>query len=241
LLFSPRKGLENPIIKRAIDLCAESGMRVDFHEDTVEVYYSPTNKRIYTTWSQFLADAEGIFGAKMHDQSKADTPAPALFGRRKDDMTRSARGFADVAPMPAGAPAPDAAMAAAPAAPLHHAAPADPGELDALRAENANLKREMKILERAIRVVGMQSEEWKKEAEARQAELVTVREEVANLIAARGASAVGGSSGGDRYKQLRQTIVRRLHPDVAGTPEEKAYREKMFKSIWTEIEVLDKK
>jgi len=225
-LFAPKKGLENPIIKRAIDLCEEAGMKVQFHEDTVEVWFSPSNKRFYTIWSQFLADAEGMFGARMHDQTKVDTPAPSMFGRRRDDSVPAAaaagmNGFAE-APVQMAIP------------------PVRSDEFAALKEENANLKREMKILERAIRVVGMQSEEWKKEAEARASELEKVREEVANLVAARGASATGGS-GVDRYKQLRQTIVRRLHPDVHGTDEEKAYREKMFKSIWTEIEVLDKK
>ncbi len=229
-MFAPKKGLENPIIKRAIDLCEEAGMKVVFHEDTVEVWFSPTNKRFYTIWSQFLADAEGMFGARMHDQSKPDAPSPGLFGRRRDET----------AAPPAAPPAAAKANGVGDTAAQMAIPPIRSDEVEALRQENANLKREMKILERAIRVVGMQSEEWKKEAEARQVELDKVREEVANLVAARGAMATGGS-GVDRYKQLRQTIVRRLHPDVAGTDEEKSYREKMFKSIWTEIEVLDKK
>jgi hypothetical protein len=40
---------------------------------------------------------------------------------------------------------------------------------------------------------------------------------------------------------VRQIIVRRLHPDIPGTDLEKAVREKLFKTIWSEIEVLDNK
>ena len=88
-MFDPKKGLENPIIKRALDLCEEAGMKVAFHTDTVEVWFSPSNKRFYTIWSQFLADAEAIFGDRMHDQTKVVTPAPAKFGRRRDDVLPS--------------------------------------------------------------------------------------------------------------------------------------------------------
>ena len=104
--------------------------------------------------------------------------------------------------------------------------------------ELKKLRGEIKLLERAIRVVGVQRDEWKKEVDRLTEELAETRTEVSQLIDARGSFS---SSGPDRYKQVRQIIVRRLHPDIPGTDEEKSYREKLFKTIWQEIEVLDKK
>jgi post-segregation antitoxin (ccd killing protein) len=204
-LFAPERGVENPIIRRAIGLCEEAGMKVIYHEDTVEVWFAPNNKRFYTIWSQFLADAEAIFGDRMVAPPPAEPPARNGFG---------SRGVTAVAEAPSA-----------------HADAAGDDELKKLRGE-------IKLLERAIRVVGMQRDEWKKEADRLTEELAETRTEVAQLIEARGAFS---SSGPDRYKAVRQIIVRRLHPDVPGTDEEKSYREKLFKTIWKEIEVLDKK
>ncbi len=190
-------------------------MKVVYHQDTVEVWFSPSNKRYYTIWSQFLADAEAIFGDRM-TESKAAGPARNGFGSRA-----SANGMAD---HQAGFEA-VAAVADVPPS----------SEMDALR-------REMKILERAIKVVGMQRDEWKKEADSLRQQLEISRAEVTQVLSANASlTAAAGGGGVDRYKQVRQVIVRRLHPDVPGTPEEKAYREKLFKTIWQEIEVLDKK
>jgi hypothetical protein len=202
-LFAPERGVENPIIRRAIGLCEESGMKVIYHEDTVEVWFAPNNKRFYTIWSQFLADAEAIFGDRMVTPPAAEPPARNGFGSR-------------------GAAVAEAAIAQA----------------DAATDEVKKLRGEIKLLERAIRVVGMQRDEWKKEADRLTEELTETRTEVAQLIEARGSIS---STGPDRYKAVRQIIVRRLHPDVPGTDEEKSYREKLFKTIWQEIEVLDKK
>ncbi len=202
-MFAPERGVENPIIRRAIGLCEESGMKVIYHEDTVEVWFAPNNKRFYTIWSQFLADAEAIFGDRMVTPPAAEPPARNGFGSR-------------------GAAVAEAAIAQA----------------DAATDEVKKLRGEIKLLERAIRVVGMQRDEWKKEADRLTEELTETRTEVAQLIEARGSIS---STGPDRYKAVRQIIVRRLHPDVPGTDEEKSYREKLFKTIWQEIEVLDKK
>jgi hypothetical protein len=84
----------------------------------------------------------------------------------------------------------------------------------------------------------MQSEEWKREVEVARQELESARAEMANMVEAR--MALSGQ-GPDRYKQVRQIIIKRLHPDIAGTDDEKAYREKLFKSIWQDIEALDKR
>ncbi len=186
-------------------------MKVVYHPDTVEVWFSPTNKRFYTVWSQFLADAENIFGEALHNNG-AEGPARNGFGTRGDSAV------AERLKRPEAAVDPDAALV----------------------AEMATLKREMKILERAIRVVGMQRDEWKKEADTLRDQLESSRTEMTNLLQSN-ASLMASAGGVDRYKQVRQIIVRRLHPDVAGTDEEKAYREKLFKTIWKEIEALDKK
>jgi hypothetical protein len=195
-------------------------MKIIYHEDTVEVWFAPNNKRFYTIWSQFLADAEAIFGDRMH------APAPALVG-----AGASADGGAAPARSGFGSRASDRAD------PLldEQRAAVDASTV----AELARLKSELKILERAIRVVGMQREEWKKEAESLREQLTETRSEMANMIEARAAMSSGG--GTDRYKQIRQVIVRRLHPDIPGSDEEKSYREKLFKMIWKEIEILDKK
>ncbi len=211
-LFAPERGVENPIIRRAISLCEDAGMKIVYHEDTVEVWFAPNNRRFYTIWSQFLADAEAIFGDRMHAPAATTAPARNGFGNRGAD-----HGDTAVAEQrSAAAAAPDAQ----------------------LTAELTRLKTELKILERAIKVVGMQREEWKKEAESLREQLSETRVEVANLMEARMANSPGGT---DRYKAIRQVIVRRLHPDIPGSDEEKAYREKLFKMIWKEIEILDKK
>lgn len=201
-MFAPERGVENPIIRRAIGLCEEAGMKVIYHEDTVEVWFAPNKKRFYTIWSQFLADAEAIFGDRMHGAGQ-DGPAANGFGNR------AASGMAGSQIN------------------LSH------GDSEEIR----KLRSEIKLLERAIRVVGMQRDEWKKEADRLTEELTATRAEVAQLLEARASV----SAGSDRYKQVRQIIVRRLHPDVPGTDEEKAYRETLFKTIWREIEQLDKR
>jgi len=233
-VFAPERGVENPIIRRAIELCDQSGMRVVYHEDTVEVWFAPDKKRFYTTWSQFLADAETIFGARMHDVPETDAEAPPrpIFGHRRAEPALAAAAASPTQPEAAAVTAAQPALAGAQSRVDVNGAGADHG------GELARLRGEIKILERAIKVVGMQAEEWKREVAALREELDTTRAEAANMAEARAALA---GTGPDRYKLARQIIVRRLHPDVAGTPEEKAYREKMFKSIWTEIEVLDKK
>ena len=216
-MFQPNKGIENPIIRRAMDLCEESGMKVVYHEDSVEVWFAPNNKRFYTIWSQFLADAESIFGDRMLDQSAKPGNGRAGFGSRAEPqgetvtMTHTR------------------AAAAAAATVNGESSPFD---------EIAKLRTEKKVLERAIKVVGMQREEWKREAETLKEQLEAVRVEAAQIAEARLNQA---GPGVDRYKQVRQIIVRRLHPDIAGTDDEKAYREKMFKTIWSEIEILDRK
>jgi hypothetical protein len=196
--------VENPNLRRALGHCEEAGMTVVYHEDTVEVWFAPNNKRFYTVWAQFLADAEAIFGERMH--------------ARKVELASGRNGFGKstgVADAQASFTAPD------------------PETAEELR----KLRGEIKLLERAIRVVGMQRDDWKKEADRLKEELAATRTEVAQLIEARGAMMPGA----DRYKQVRQIIVRRLHPDGPGTEEEKAYRERLFKTIWKEIEVLDKR
>ncbi len=219
-MFQPSKGVENPIIRRAMDLCEESGMKVTYHEDSVEVWFAPNNKRFYTIWSQFLADAEKIFGDRMHDQPKSGQAKAANDGRA---------GFGN-----RGAAAETATLdRAAPAAANGHNANGAGVSLD----EVAKLRGELRVLERAIKVVGMQREEWKREAELLKEQLEATRTEAAQIVEAR----LNQTPGVDRYKQVRQIIVRRLHPDIAGTDEEKAYREKLFKTIWSEIEILDRK
>jgi hypothetical protein len=215
-LFQPSKGVENPIIRRAMELCEESGMRVTYHEDSVEVWFAPNNKRFYTIWSQFLADAEAIFGDRMHDDAKTAGNGRAGFGSRGQGgdtaVATETRPRAEAAPKPQDGHSP--------------------------YDDIAKLRSELKLLERAIKVVGMQREEWKKEAEALKEKLESVRVESAQMAEARLNQAGPGI---DRYKQARQIIVRRLHPDIPGTDEEKGYREKLFKTIWSEIEVLDRK
>jgi hypothetical protein len=229
-VFAPERGVENPIIRRAIELCDQSGMRVLYHEDTVEVWFAPDKKRFYTTWSQFLADAETIFGARMHEapETEVQTPPRPIFGHRRstdgEPATSTNAGATN------GATAPQPGLAEAPAR-FDPPAPADAGELTRLR-------NEIRILERAIKVVGMQAEEWKREVAALREEIDTTRAEAANMAEARAALA---GTGPDRYKMARQIIVRRLHPDIPGTDEEKSYRERLFKSIWQDIEALDKR
>lgn len=213
-MFQPQKGVENPIIRRAMDLCEEAGMKVSYHEDSVEVWFAPNNKRFYTIWSQFLADAESIFGDRMHGETKSAGNGMAGFGNRQDGAA------------PAAEPA-----AAAQAAPKQNGAGSPYDEI-------ARLKSELKVLERAIKVVGMQREEWKREAEGLKEQLALVRTEAAQIAEARFNQATPGV---DRYKQVRQIIVRRLHPDIPGTEEEKSTRERLFKTIWSEIEILDRK
>jgi hypothetical protein len=217
-VFQPQKGVENPIIRRAMDLCEEAGMKVTYHEDSVEVWFAPNNKRFYTIWSQFLADAEKIFGDRMHDQTKTTPNTRGGFGSRTE---------------PAGDGSAERRATQRPdeAAPKHNGAGSPYDEI-------ARLKGELKVLERAIKVVGMQREEWKRESELLKEQLEAVRVEAAQMAEARLNQA---GPGVDRYKAVRQIIVRRLHPDIPGTDEEKATREKLFKTIWSEIEVLDRK
>lgn len=234
-MFAPERGVENPIVRRAVELCDQAGMKIIYHEDAVEVWFSPAKKRIYTTWSQFLADAENLFGPRLHDAPETPAPVRAAFGNRR-------------ASDPASELAPALAMAEATAAPGRHPhinghaaaeapRPSAPRPDDATQAELTRLRTEIRVLERAIKVVGMQSEEWKRETEAARRELETTRAEMANMVDAR----MSLSGQPDRYKQVRQIIVKRLHPDIHGTDEEKAYREKMFKSIWQDIEALDRR
>jgi hypothetical protein len=232
--------VENPIVRRAVELCDQAGMKIIYHEDAVEVWFSPAKKRIYTTWSQFLADAENLFGPRLHDAPETPAPVRAAFGNRRATDAPPELAMAD-----AGAAAPGHHMhmnghaAASPAAPAaaEAARPTAPRPDDATQAELTRLRTEIRVLERAIKVVGMQSEEWKRETEAARRELETTRAEMANMVDAR----MSLSGQPDRYKQVRQIIVKRLHPDIAGTDEEKAYREKMFKSIWQDIEALDRR
>ncbi len=197
-------------------------MKVTYHEDSVEVWFAPNNKRFYTIWSQFLADAEKIFGDRMHSQAK-DGQSKAGGDGRGGFGNRAAAG------------GDTATLERAPAGNGHggHTANGSGVSLD----EVAKLRGELRVLERAIKVVGMQREEWKREAELLKEQLAATRVEAAQLVEAR----LNQTPGVDRYKQVRQIIVRRLHPDIAGTDEEKAYREKLFKTIWSEIEILDRK
>ena len=210
-MFAPERGCENPVIRQALALCDGAGINVTYHEDTIEVRFGVNNTRFYTLWPHFLADVRALFGDRMSDGS---------------------------APEPAPAPPPEPVVAGFGSKGIRHAdirkaPPAKPGPTaEQVRA----LKAEIRLLERAIKVVGMQRDEWQKEAESLRQELETTRTEIRYAAEARGAL----SSGPDRYKQVRQIIVRRLHPDVFGTDEEKKYREKLFKTIWGEIEQLDK-
>jgi len=229
-VFAPERGVENPIIRRAIELCDQSGMRVIYHEDTVEVWFAPEKKRFYTTWSQFLADAETIFGARMHEAPETEVEAAPrpIFGHRRSTDPELAAASA-VPTNGAATPQPNFSEAQAR---LDTPAPTEAG------GELVRLRNEIRILERAIKVVGMQAEEWKREVAALRDEIETTRAEAANMAEARAALA---GTGPDRYKMVRQIIVRRLHPDIAGTDDEKTYRERLFKSIWQDIEALDKR
>ncbi len=186
------------MIRRALDICEAQGIQVVYHEDTVEVRYAANNKRFYTMWSQFLADAEKIFGDRIHATAEqpgmAAPPQAPIFGQPKPETNA--------------------------------------GHEEELR----KLRAEIRLLERAVRVSATQSEEWKKECEILKHELELTRTEAKYLGDAR-----GNSAGPDRYKSVRQIIVRRLHPDIPGTDVEKAVREKLFKTIWSEIEILDNK
>jgi hypothetical protein len=204
-------------------------MKIVYHEDAVEVWFSPDKKRFYTTWSQFLTDAEKLFGDRMQDPPETEMPARGLFGNRAAEPQPAnghANGHTNGHAHPNGHAeiiAPDAA------------APADA----AAQAEIKRLRAEVRLLERAIKVVGMQSEEWKREIETARQEMDKTRAEMAQIVEAR--VALAASQGPDRYKMLRQLIVKRLHPDISSSPQERVYRETMFKSIWQDIEVIDKK
>jgi hypothetical protein len=225
-VFAPARGVENPIVRRAVELCDQAGMKIIYHEDAVEVWFSPDKKRFYTTWNQFLTDTEKLFGERMQEPPEAEAPARVLFGHRAPSAEPTAvnghtNGHAQLNEhaeivAPESAASPDAAA----------------------QAEIKRLRAEVKLLERAIKVVGMQSEEWKRETERARQETETARAEVAMMVEARVALAAQGP---DRYKMLRQIIVKRLHPDISSSPEERVYREKMFKSIWQDIEAIDKK
>ena len=237
-MFAPHKGIENPIIRRAMDLCDESGMKVTYHEDSVEVWFAPNNKRFYTIWSQFLADAEAIFGDRLIDQIKENGQPRAGFGNRAEAAIETPPVF----DRRVNDPATD--RRANGAAQTHRANGHDmhvPPVINGAASphdEIAKLRGELRVLERAIKVVGMQREEWKREAEGLKEQLESVRIEAAQIAEAR---LNGAGPGVDRYKMVRQIIVRRLHPDIPGTDEEKSTREKLFKTIWSEIEVLDRK
>ncbi len=209
-MFAPKKGRENPTIRRALDICEAQGFQVIYHEDTVEVRFGANNKRFYTVWSQFLADAERMFGERLHETKVEAEAAQAA--------------------QPGFAAPPQQPIFGQPKAPDHH---------QTAEEEVRALKREVRLLERAVRVSATQSEEWKKEVELLKRELEITRSDIQHLTDARGTGP--GFSGPDRYKQVRQIIVRRLHPDIPGTDLEKAVREKLFKTIWSEIEVLDNK
>ena len=107
-MFAPERGVENPIIRRAVGLCEEQGMKVIYHADTVEVWFSPTNKRFYTVWGQFLADAETMLLRSL--QGHPDWPPTYRFlaacyahmGRR-DDAHRALEKLKELTPVVAPA------------------------------------------------------------------------------------------------------------------------------------------
>ncbi|MEJ0048280.1 MAG: hypothetical protein WDN04_20765 [Rhodospirillales bacterium] len=103
----------------------------------MEVWFSPTNKRFYTV-------LEPVPGRRREHFRRG-----AAQQRRRGAGAQRLRHAGATAPWPERLKRPEAAV--------------DPDA--ALVAEMATLKREMKILERAIRVVGMQRDEWKKEAD----------------------------------------------------------------------------
>jgi hypothetical protein len=202
-------------------------MKIVYHEDAVEVWFSPDKKRFYTTWSQFLTDTEKLFGDRMQEPPETEAPARGLFGNRAAAAEPlAANGHTNGHAQPNG----HAEIVA-----TESAAPADA----AAQAEIKRLRAEVKLLERAIKVVGMQSEEWKREIETARHEMDKARAEMAQMVEAR--VALAALQGPDRYKMLRQIIVKRLHPDISSSPQERVYREAMFKSIWQDIEVIDKK
>jgi hypothetical protein len=205
-------------------------MKIVYHEDAVEVWFSQGEKRVYTTWSQFLTDAEKRFGDRMQEPPETEPPMRGMFGSRAA-MTRSsdanghANGYGNGHAQPnihAGIAAPTSA--------------AQPDA--AAQAEIKRLRGEVKLLERAIKVVGMQSEEWKRELESARQEMDKARAEMAQMMQAR---LTLSPQGPDRYKMLRQAIIKRLHPDIASSRDERVYREQMFKAIWQDIEDIDKK
>ncbi len=208
-MFAPESGCEDPVIRQALALCDTAGIDVTYHEDSIEVRFGVNNTRFYTLWPHFLADVRALFGDRMDDPDQAEaSAAPALAA--------------------AAAPVGFGKRGAAPGR-------SQPGPSGHTAEQVRTLKAQIKLLERAIKVVGMQRDEWQKEAESLRQEMETMRADLRNGAAARSALL-----GGDRYKQVRQIIVRRLHPDVFGTAEEKQYRETLFKTIWGEIEQLDK-
>ncbi len=213
-MFQPQRGIDNPIIRRAMALCDEAGMKITYHEDSVEVWFAPDNKRFYTIWSQFLADAEAIFGDRLIDQFNRTGQPRAGFGNRGSH------------PAEAGSPA------------NGHDSPPHLNSSPSHASEIAKLRAEIRLLERAVKVVGMQREEWKREAGSMKEQLELVRVQAAQMVEARLSQA---GPGVDRYKMVRQIIVRRLHPDIPGSDEEKSTREKLFKTIWNEIELLDRR
>jgi len=237
-VFQPERGRENPVIARAIDLYHQSGIAVVFHADTVEVRFASNNKRFYPTWSQFLDDAAAIFGDRLPGGTGAginlDTDMP---GTEKPSEKSAASA-------PGGVPqsvraereaiaatklkAAEEAVAAAEAAEVTELPPSDDEQIKAL-------KREIRLLKRAIKVVGTQREEWEREAVNAREALESARDDMRSM-----AQNKSTANGADRYRQLRQVVVRRLHPDVPGTPDEKRVREQLFKQIWKEVEHLDR-
>jgi hypothetical protein len=208
---------------------------VIFPQDTVEVRVASNNKRFYPTWSQFLDDAAAIFGERLPGGSGAGI---GLDGAGKEGAAKA--NGADQSDAPPAEPTPEQvekerqaqeAIAAAEAAAIEpiEETPATPEEL------LKRLKREVKLLKRAIKVVGMQREEWEREALSARGQLEQARDDIKTMTQNKTAS-----QGSDRYRSLRQVIVRKLHPDAPGTPEEKRVREQIFKTIWKEVEHLDR-
>lgn len=237
-MFQPERGRENPVIRRAIDLYHQSGIAVIFHQDTVEVRFASNNKRFYPTWSQFLDDAAAIFGDRLPGGSGAG------IGLDGGDPAKDAAAKPNGAANGAAAPDPEAeekarraaeAVAAAEAASQASEAVVEAEEPKTPEEQIRALRREVKLLKRAIKVVGMQREEWEREALNTRQMLESAREDMRTMAQNRTASQTG-----DRYRQLRQVLVRRLHPDAPGTPEEKRVREQIFKMIWKEVEHLDR-
>ncbi len=246
-MLQPEKGREKPVIRRALDLYAADNIPVIYHKDTVEVRFAEKNVRLYSTWSQFLADAESLFGDRLLDRFAAANAAaaaaaePAPFtefpkGPKAPPAGEAFRAYPGFGPTAE----PAANGAEKPAEPSGEGVKTSTPSWDpkAPPAEQIRaLRTQLRVMEKAVYVVGTQSEEAKKEIAKLQRQLAAAKTEIDYLSENR-PKAFGNAP--DRYKQLRQVIVRKLHPDVAGTDLEKQVRESLFKAIWSEIETLDK-